>query len=532
MPTPNLVRRGLTWFVRYQVPEDRWADVGRALGSSSGIRRDVTRTLGTRDFAEARAARDVALSAIRSEIDRALEAIGKRPLTDWTATWETRAISYREELAAARSRDAASRHDPNEDSSWTDPRDLPDTHEDLTTDALIEEAKELARKRGDAAGTAFLEIARGSGLTVAQGLAAWLDTERGRVKGNTIASHEAAFKKLAAYLKTREGRPSLHAMPITGLSRRTAGEFIQQRREQGAAAETIQREASAFNGLWRWAIRRGYAEVNPWSDQTAGLKAGREPNRTSPGGRERAYTADELCKLLRAGKDELAPGRGGYGATLWDAFRLLLLTGCRASELMELKIRDVIADGTAIVVAAEGGKSEAASRIVPLHEHAQAVIRMRLASVPTADPAAPLWPELPPTGRDLRRAKGFITRYPEIRRRLLGPSDEVDLHSFRRTFLTAAETAMHRGGRLNAELIALLVGHRREGLAFSLYSDWARLGQRRDVEGVLAERLGTLRAAVDDVVGLGFDRFTQVALVETHSSRPKVARIAPAFRRA
>ena len=204
-------------------------------------------------------------------------------------------------------------------------------------------------------------------------------------------------------------------MPITGLSRRTAGEFIQQRRDQGAAAETIQREASAFNGLWRWAIRRGYAETNPWSDQTAGLKAGREPNRTSPGGKERAYTADELFKLLRAGKEELASGRGGYGATLWDAFRLLLLTGCRASELMELKVWDVIADGTAIVVAAaaEGGKREAASRIVPLHEHAQAVIRMRLASVPERDPAAPLWPELPPTARDRPGQRGSS---PAIRR--------------------------------------------------------------------------------------------------------------------
>ena len=198
---------------------------------------------------------------------------------------------------------------------------------------------------------------------------------------------------------------------------------------------------------------------------------------------------------------------------------------------MDLRIKDILADGTALAVAGERGKTRSAARIVPLHEHAQAVIRQRLASIPTEDPEAPLWPEVPATGRDKRRAKVISTRYPAIRTRILGPSHEVDLHSFRRTFLTAAETAMHRGARLNAELIALLAGHQRGALAFDLYSDWARMGRQRELKGALRERLGTLQAAVDDLVQMGFEGCALAELETTRENRPQLARVTPAFRR-
>jgi len=91
----------------------------------------------------------------------------------------------------------------------------------------------------------------------------------------------------------------------------------------------------------------------------------------------------------------------------------------------------------------------------------------KLASLPKATGDTPLWPEVPAHGTDGRRSKTVATRFPPIRRRILGHSDEVDFHSFRRTFLTAAETAMHHGGRLSAELIGLLAGHKRGTLALA-----------------------------------------------------------------
>ncbi len=44
------------------------------------------------------------------------------------------------------------------------------------------------------------------------------------------------------------------------------------------------------------------------------------------------------------------------------------MTAARAGELMGLRISDVIEDGTVLVLASTGGKTESASRIMPLHE--------------------------------------------------------------------------------------------------------------------------------------------------------------------
>ena len=89
---------------------------------------------------------------------------------------------------------------------------------------------------------------------------------------------------------------------------------------------------------------------------------------------------------------------------------------------------------------------------------------------------------------------------------------------------------MHGGGRINPQLLALLVGHKRDALSFDLYSDWSRLG-RTAMRSGLADKLKTLREAAEDAVELGFERAAQVALEETASARPAMKRLQPAFRR-
>lgn len=142
------------------------------------------------------------------------------------------------------------------------------------------------------------------------------------MREGTWRGYEAPIARLGAYLETHEGAPSLETVSLSAVSRRIAGEVIADRRAE-RASETVQRDFSAWNGLWRWAVRRGYADLNPWTDQTAGLKARRADE---DGETKRAYTPAELVKLLRAGGDLLSPQRGGYGPALWDLIRLGLLT--------------------------------------------------------------------------------------------------------------------------------------------------------------------------------------------------------------
>lgn len=516
----NLLRRGHTWFARLHIPADRWADVGRALGAKSGVKRELVRTLGTNDYREALRRRDPALAAMREEIDQALRRARLRPLTDWTVDWQRRAVERREEMRQHGHKVVASFavETPDGEVAFAE-----ETADSFIADTIAEEAEEVGRRQGYTAARKFQQIALGRGLSIAQAAREWLAGEEGRVRGSTIALHMATLARFADYLSRQEGLAA-EGVGLEVVTRRMAGEFVECRAAEAAAA-TVKREASTFNGLWRWAIRRGHVEANPWSDQTASLQ---EPRGT----RERGYTADELVKLLRAGQGELAPHRGGYAATLWDVIRIALLTGGRLEEVLSLRVCDVIEGGAAIAVAASerGGKTEAASRIIPLHAHAQRVVRARMANLGDPEGAVPLFPEVPAQGPDGRRAKTIASRFTPIRRRILGDSDEVDFHSLRRSFLTAAETALHHGGRVTPELIALLAGHKRGGLAFDLYSDWSRLGRGR-MAGRLGERLGVLSAAVDDIVALGLPEAVRAALAETADNRPQMVRLAPAFRR-
>jgi len=262
-------------------------------------------------------------------------------------------------------------------------------------------------------------------------------------------------------------------------------------------------------GLWRWAIRRGHTEANPWTDQTAGLGQ-RQTDSHEP--LKRAFTTPELVTLIRATGDDWAPNGGGYGATLWDATRLALLTGLRAGELADLRIRDLVEQRTAISV--PSGKTRNARRIVPLPQAAQAVIAARVAELPDTSPDAPLWPEVPVLKLTSSRGAKLSDRFRKARQRLLPDAGGVDLHSLRRSYATMLEAAMNAGGRVNPTLIATLMGQARGTLALDLYSAGA------------SSR--ALRLAVDDMQTLGIPPEVGAALAETQTQRPAMRRVNPA----
>jgi integrase len=133
------------------------------------------------------------------------------------------------------------------------------------------------------------------------------------------------------------------------------GEFIAEWLKS-SAGQTVGREFSAYNGLWRWAMRRGYADINPWSDQMAGRK-----DRTADKAPERGSSTAELVMLLRGGVADLAPPRGALAPTFWDGTRLAMLTGARAGELFGLRVGDVNEGGSAVVFA--GGRGDGKTRV-------------------------------------------------------------------------------------------------------------------------------------------------------------------------
>lgn len=515
----SILRRGQTYFVRVTLPPDRWADVGRAMGARAGLRREVVKTLGTTDRKEASSRIDAAASTIIQDVEAALRRAKLRPLTDWTADWMSKAHTLNE--AWREGRDEVIHEEVDERGRVIGE----ETAGTIMIESIEAAAEQVHRRQGRQASDQFVRIATKPYLSVAEGAERWLEEERRRVRGGTVVSHEAALKWLGRYLAAEHDISSLEAAAFSDITRRMAGAAVQERRKD-KAWETVSRDFSAWNGLWRWAVRRGFTDANPWTDQTTGIKAPREHDEGR--GQERGYTTEELVKLLSADPELLAPSGGAYASTFFDVIRLLLLTGARAGEIMDLRVGDVLEDGKVVILAGARGKTTAATRLMPLHPFARRVVADRLASLPDHAPGASLWPEVPPQGPDRRRSKPISTLYVPLRARILGESQEVDLHSFRRTLLTAAETALHNGGRINAELIPLLGGHKRSGLALSLYSDWNRIG-RPAFKGALKGRLKTLQEAMEDVVAIGFDETIRVALAATADDRPGVKRVAPAF---
>ena len=499
----QIIRRGLTWFVRLSLPRDRWADVGRAMSAGGGLKREVVRTLQTSDRAEALRRRDVALAAVRREVDAALAAARLRPLTDWTADWPSAAADWRQRLATASS---AVIHEETDELGTNQT-----TERDVVAEGASDALDVLSERRGPEAARMFRAITLGETMTVAEAARQWIaETEAGR-RQQTIKGHRAVLVGFGNFLQETQGWPSLAGITLAQITRRIAGEFIASRGTTVAPA-TVKREASTLTGLWRWALRRGYAEATPWADQTADLGR-RVAHRRDTDGRKRAFTDMELATLLRAA-DKLAPNGGGYGAALWDAIRLGLLTGLRAGELLALTVADV-GDGSAVVV--RGGKTANAARTVPVHGLGSQVIADRLAGLLDRSPSAPLWPEVPPGGADGRRSKLLCSRFVTARRRILGPSAEVDFHSLRRSFATSLETAMHGGGKINPALIASLMGHTRGSMALDLYSSGPRAAPLRD--------------AIDDMVAHGWPKVVLEAWQDTAEQRPRMVRTVPAYRK-
>jgi integrase len=528
----NLLKRGNTWYARLTVPEARWADVGVALKAKSGICREKVRTLETTDHRQATQRRDHALAEIQAEIDRALRLAKLPPLTDWTADWMGRATLHRSEMEAGKSRTAFYEAGPDGSTArWTEA--------DLTREGIESNARDVEARQGPEAAARFIEIALGDGLSIAEAGRRWLEELDGKRRNQSLKGHATALALLGSYLERVAGLGPLEGVSLLAVTRQIAGEFLAHRQRQAStttgrviSASTVKREFSAYSGLWRWAMRRGYTETTPWADQLAGIEEPRQHDAAHQGRpTKRAFTTGEIVTLLNATATDLAPNGGGYAATFYDLIRLFILTGARPKSLLSMTCGDIWGrDGTPEALVIREDKTPAGRRVLPLHSAAAHVITARLASLPDTTSSASLWPEVPPQGRDQNRAKPISTRFVAVRRRLLGDTAGLELYSFRRTFITAAETAMHSDRPITGQMLALLVGHTRGALAFDVYSEWSRLSKPA-LRSTLADRMETLRRAVDDIVTFGLGPAVVEALEATTANRPAVTRTAPAFLR-
>lgn len=447
-----LQRRRQGWYVRVRVPADLVALVGQS---------HVVRSLNTRHSAEARAQRWLVLGKLHEEF------VGLRGSERRTAANASAVAERRKGRVPLCHTPQPIANAPAESST-----------EQVPTRRASHRADRVGRRSAlpqRAAQATTVPEPEAPGLAVLS--EAWFAEVAPTLTKQTVSQHKVALRELFEFL----GRDAL----ATEFERRTAGRFITERLlTSGRSRKTVNRLISSVSAYWTWLVRRGHCETNPWHGQF--IKA--ERGRLKP---KRPYTEDELRRLLRS--DPVETLGAANGGAIKDLMRLGLVTGARLNELCELRVEDLVDGGSAIAI--RDGKTVNARRVLPLHRLVQPLIARRVLLAKEGL----IFPELKPGGPDQKRSWYISKRFTEYRRRVLGEDDTVDFHSFRRSFATFLERASMLSSRVNASVIAELMGHAKPTLALSLYS--GGLGQSHLVDAVdaLTEAMGwTVSVAIAD----------------------------------
>lgn len=497
----NLRRIGLTYYVRFIIPKDRWQDFGG--------KREVVRTLETRDLKEARRRRAKALAAIQEQLNADLSNRRLKPLdSDWAPDWQSAALRDNAELRQADATDG-----------YLEPDDtyIP-SKRDLLESRIQDTAERLDESHGLEIGRSYYMTAMGFTTPIGVLADRWLKAEASRLAAQTVSHHRYAVNLLGTYLAlnaTGKGQKDaarvLQSVGMESLTPDIASGFMEWvEQDQQKHPSTCARLHSSLSAFWKWAAARRMVSGNIWAGLAAGLKRKAQRKANKEGAAKRPYRSGELVALLSA--DPNAGRKWSYGQALFDLLRLGLLTGARANELCSLRRQDIVRDGTGIRIDPAVAKTDNAVREIPLHEFARLIIDARLSALPpSSGPDAPLFPELPLGGPDKKRSWKFSSKFAEWRQSVLGKSSEVDFHSLRRCFATHWEMAQAAGAAGCTGLARKdLMGH-----------------ARRDVTaGYVQKDLGwlTYTNAIDTMVSAGIPAEVLEALRATSLNRPGPSR--------
>ncbi|WP_260693848.1 DUF6538 domain-containing protein [Rhizobium leguminosarum] len=285
------------------------------------------------------------------------------------------------------------------------------------------------------------------------------------VKARTLADDMRAIKLLKDWCNKVGIPPYLQA-----ITKREAVRFCDGLPHLTAnlTPVTLNKYVSRLSVYWTWLENRHEVDFNVWKGRRL-----REPQQTTDQ-RERPFTDDEV-KVLLGGPAE---------PEMDDLMRIAALSGARLDAIVCLKVKDCRDDGVFVF---KPQKKEPGPRLCPIHPDLIAIVERRKKGKAPEDDIFPEWPGVKKS--DSLRERSFKTSNEfTAYRRSVGVEDRregkrrglVNFHSFRRWFITKAEQA----GQPEST-IAVVVGHKRQGMTFGVYSGGPLLEQARQcVEAV------------------------------------------------
>jgi integrase len=397
--TAYLKRRHNAWSVRVQIPRHLWARAGK---------RQFVKALGTTDLMEASRRKH----AYVAEFKRAIEALEKHG-------GGSEALKLREHVAVLQALIA------QYGDRW---REKDDDQAEAAIEAALDDARDAL---GDEAAERAMDLALGRTTLVREQYLQWLDETAPKPKQRD--NHAVVLRDFLAWA----GQDTT----VEEVTRHMAGEYISRLLASGRARKTVERYRSSLSTLWTWLAEKGRGadlERNPWR-QHRSIK----PTVTH---KRKALTNEQLTMLLSGTCDTAT-----YGQLIPDLCRLALATGCRLEELCAAPRRNVTKRPDGYWLKIEQGKTEAATREVPIHRSVNAIVKRRLRSGSEF-----FLGDITP-GAYGRRSHHVSKAYARFRKAAGVGERGEDFHALRHTFTTALE-----GAGVPISTIQLLIGHSRK----------------------------------------------------------------------
>ena len=221
-------------------------------------------------------------------------------------------------------------------------------------DLLLERAQEIAEAHGPDKAEVFYKAAIGQATPVTALIDPWL-TERADMKERQRKDYRRAVEKFAAW----------STVAIEGVTRKVAGRYVSEEMVQkGKHPKTANKDISCLSSYWRWLIKRGHVEANPWLNQSLSKKL-------APKITKRPFTDDEVSRLIG----------GTRNLFLLDLMQMGALSGMRLEEIASLSVADV-ADKEFNILDA---KTKAGIRTLPIHSALLPIIKRRVKSKKPSD---------------------------------------------------------------------------------------------------------------------------------------------------
>lgn len=446
MDKTHLKLRGVTWYARLIVPAEFRGVLGRE---------EYVRSLRTRDGKIANVRKHAVLAQLQQQMSREIHRVQGTP--ESVASLRIQAATLKMAVAAREmDEDTADRildagadeiiaqrpHEVSEDEVTGEMVLSEDLHEELS-------------------GVFRVFDGRQEGMLSAC-FDQYMKEQEGHIRHQTLNEKRRLMTEFQKWIKKDVLLSSIH--------KRMASSYVENVLcAKGHKPKTIQDAISHLGAFFKWATVRGHSELNPFErvgGTIAKSKRGELLEKVE-------WTESQLHKVL---------GVTGLRTSdpLWSMSAIALCTGMRLEEISSLRIDHVMGDHIEVIE----GKTESARRNVPIHPVIDGLIK-RLVEDRRDEY---LIPGLLRAGVDDKRGTYIGKRFGVFKKKA-GFGPEVTFHTFRHSYINCAEVM-----GVPEPTIQLIVGHKRQSLAYGRYS------RKLPVSVLLDATRAVSFGSIDDIV--------------------------------